>query len=215
MTEKLYFKSREPRVQARILDIQAGDSPIIRLDRTIFHPQGGGQKADRGTIGGVAVLSVRHNEGEVDHVVSSTDGLAVGDSVELVLDEEWRESNSRYHSAGHLIAAIAEECFPGLRADSGHHWPGEARVEFSGNIPEDLEAARALIVSKLSESIERELTFDVDNPENDTRTVRIGSFAAVPCGGTHVKSSGALAGLQVSAMKKKSQKLRVSYDLLS
>ena len=113
---------------------------------TLFHPQGGGQKADRGTIGGRAVTHVAHADGgEVNHYLDSTDGLSVGDAVEIAVDAEWRQLNARWHTAGHLIAAVVEKLFPTLQGVAGHHWPGEGRVEFA---PGDVPAAEEVAASE-------------------------------------------------------------------
>jgi len=187
--------------------------PWVRLNRTIFHPQGGGQKADRGRIGEVPVLHVAHaEEGEVRHFVAHSAPFSTGQQVELHLDPVWRALGARTHSAGHLIAALVEQRFRSLRAVAGHHWPGEARVEFEGSVVSPEEVASALI-----DDIQKVISFDplisvVGDPYVE-RSIQIGDFAPVPCGGTHVRSLAALDGMQVDKVRSKSGRLRVSYSI--
>ena len=61
---------------ATITAIERSDDRVsIKLDLTNFHPQGGGQKADLGTIAGVRVIHVAHDEGDISHYVESAEGL--------------------------------------------------------------------------------------------------------------------------------------------
>ena len=140
--EKLYLETPAVEGRATVTEVVGDERPIVRLDRTLFHPQGGGQLADRGELfppdgPPVKVLDVRHSEGgEVDHFVDRVDGLTQGLEVRAHVDQERRSRNARLHSAGHLVAEVAEAIEPTIRAKAGHHWPGEARVEFDGVVPD-------------------------------------------------------------------------------
>ena len=59
MTQKLYDQDSHCRAfSAQVLTCQPGAPGTwqVTLDRTAFFPEGGGQPADRGTLGGAAVL---------------------------------------------------------------------------------------------------------------------------------------------------------------
>ncbi|VTM72735.1 alanyl-tRNA synthetase [Raoultella planticola] len=60
MTERLYYTSDATEGRARVLSClaEADGRYAIELDQTLFHPQGGGQPADRGWIDGIAVEGV-------------------------------------------------------------------------------------------------------------------------------------------------------------
>ncbi len=60
MTERLYYASdaTEARVKAIRCTEEADGRYAVELDQTLFHPQGGGQPADRGLIAGIAVEGV-------------------------------------------------------------------------------------------------------------------------------------------------------------
>lgn len=214
MTTKLYLANPSLlTATSRIAAIFDGDSPKVWLDQTLFHPQGGGQKADRGLIGGVLVFHVAHNEGEVDHFVTSLESLTVDDEVEIVVDEEWRSLNGRYHLAGHTIAALTEHLFPGLRAVSGHHWPGEARVEFEGIVFPEPERVQDALPLALGKAIDESLSVHIQGDPYSNRSIAIADFPALPCGGTHPENTGVLRKVEISKVKVQKGRMRISYHL--
>ena len=128
--------------EASVLAVSAveGDAGgwVVMLDRTCFHPQGGGQPADTGTItslaGGdaFAVSMVRKDPtGVVRHEgAAAKPAFAVGDKVRCVVDESPRLKNARVHSAGHLIdVAMSANNVP-LRPTKGYHFTPGAYVEY-------------------------------------------------------------------------------------
>ena len=60
MTERVYYTSDATDGRAQIIacTAEADGRYAIELDRTLFHPQGGGQPADRGWIAGQVVETV-------------------------------------------------------------------------------------------------------------------------------------------------------------
>ena len=68
-TVKLY--DRDPFLReftAKVLCCEPGkDGWRVELDRTAFYPEGGGQPADHGFLGGVEVLDVHERGGAVFH----------------------------------------------------------------------------------------------------------------------------------------------------
>ena len=196
---------------ARVLEIIQGETTIVRLDQTIFHAQGGGQKADRGRIGSAIVIHVAHNADNVDHHVESAADLEVGSEITLEVDEGWRRLNAAYHTAGHLLASVVEQMYPGLRAISGHQWPGEGRVEFMGDVPAEQLSADG-INSRLASDLAANLpVVIVGNPFHD-RTIKIGNYDAIPCGGTHVTQLEEVATTVVRSIKSKGGRIRISFD---
>jgi alanyl-tRNA synthetase len=212
-TLKLYLASDELACTAAITAVSdLGDRQLVRLDRTLFHAQGGGQQADRGTIEGFDVVDVRHaDDGEVDHIVASA-AFSVGPLVHLSVDRNRREENRRWHSAGHLIADCVMALDPRLTAIRGHHWPAEGRVEFAGDAV-GLGALSERLTQSLQEMILQDIPFRIVGDPYRSRALQIGSNAAVPCGGTHVRSSRALAGLTIRKVQQKEGYLRISYGM--
>lgn len=130
-----------------------GDSDkdhVIVTEQTIFHPQGGGQPSDVGTItgpGGITftVTAVRMDavrDGQVLHLGRfdeiSSSIFVVGETVQQAVDAHKRLLYSRFHTAGHVLGAAVRhlvekevESFDELKAS---HFPDSAACEFQGLI---------------------------------------------------------------------------------
>lgn len=210
MTKKLYLEQANlfshKSVVTEVID---GEHKIVRLKETIFHPQGGGQKADRGSVGGNQVVHVAHNLDIVDHYVTDLNGLDIGSEVVLVVDQDYRKLNSIYHSAAHLLIGIIEEIYPSLKAISAHQWPNEANVVFDAkdNISFDVELANKAVLNALNRNFSVAILGD---PYRE-RSLGIGYYPSIPCGGTHVKALSEISKLEITRAKIKKQKLKVSY----
>ncbi len=152
------------------------------------------------------------SDGEVDHFIEFGATFSPGQVVSLRVESPWRALGARYHSGGHLIAALAEKRFGVLHAVAGHHWPGEARVEFECDdaLPGDVAAA---LSDDLVRAISANLPVCVVGDPYANRSVQIGDFAPVACGGTHVRTLSALYGISIEKARMKSGKLRVSYSV--
>lgn len=120
----------------------------IITEKTIFHPQGGGQPSDVGTMkndSGVSfdVSSVRMdavNNSQVLHFGRFTSDMLFkeGDSVEQAIDVEKRLLYSRLHTAGHVLGAavrhLLENEIEGFDELKASHFPNSASCEFQGLI---------------------------------------------------------------------------------
>jgi alanyl-tRNA synthetase len=213
MTVKEYLRDDALSGMALVTELVHGEKPMLRLSKTWFHAQGGGQKADRGEIGGRNVIHVAHSDGYVDHHMDSIAGLVVGKEYGFRIDQQWRQRNSVHHTAGHLIAGVVEAEFPALKAVAGHQWPGEARVEFdAATVGLVLDHFTLILREKLAACIRANLPVVVLGDPFTSRSIQIGSCPAIPCGGTHVKSLGEIREINVTGVRRKSGKLRVSYE---
>jgi alanyl-tRNA synthetase len=193
-----------------VVDIIRADKLVLRLAETWFHVQGGGQQSDQGKIGSVDVIDVKPCAGGVvDHVVSSLDGIEVGQTYAFTIDEARRLLNTRLHSAGHLLAGVVESEFEGVKAAGGHHWPGEGRVDFELDPASAFDGSAAAIAEAVQRTIEGHLPITVEGDPFVNRICRIGSFRAIPCGGTHLPSTDAIGTFSVRSVKKKDGKLRI------
>ena len=106
MTEKLFYQDPFQReFSASILDCQKEkDHWLVTLDKTAFYPEGGGQPADHGTLGGVKVVDVREKNGEVLHFCS--ENVEIGAVVHGKIDWERRFDLMQQHSGEHIISGI-------------------------------------------------------------------------------------------------------------
>ncbi len=208
MTKRDYYTRDDTYGEAHILRCIATHDGYFdsELDATLFHPQGGGQPADKGWIGNVPVLSV-FNDGEtVWHRTSEP--VATG-PVAIRVDSELRALNARWHSAGHLIGYAGE--LHGWQPVKAHHWPGEGRITFTGNsvgAAPDASLIEAQISAWIAGSLPRKIEF-IDGK----REVRFGELPAYGCGGTHSQTTGEIGHVTLTSVKMKKGQLVVSYTL--
>ena len=128
---------------------------VVVTEQTIFHPQGGGQPSDIGTMTGpsgtsFAVDAVRMDavrDGQVLHfgrftsTTASPSEISIfkeGETVEQAIDIEKRLLYSRLHTAGHVLGAavrnLLEKEVDGFDELKASHFPDSAACEFQGLI---------------------------------------------------------------------------------
>lgn len=145
------FSALEEANQGLFKQAVSEDHVAVVTDKTIFHPQGGGQPSDVGTMTGPGgaifdVQAVRTDvvrDGQVLHLGRFTDAgssptFKVGDTAEQAVDADKRLLYSRLHTAGHVLGAAVRRCcqsevegFDELKAS---HFPDSAACEFAGLI---------------------------------------------------------------------------------
>ncbi|CAM3299256.1 hypothetical protein BZK31_14035 [Pseudomonas floridensis] len=184
----------------------------IALEDNIFHPQGGGQPSDCGWINDRAISGSRYQDGQVVLHVDTDHVFTVGEKVECSVDAELRKRHAALHSGGHILNWVLGEM--GWVAKSGHHFPGESRVEFlagRGALPadEELKQKAELRINELISSSKPVKTWDAEG----MRYCQIEGFEAMQCAGTHIDATDRLVGFQIKALKLKKGVLRVSYEV--
>jgi len=209
---------------------------VVILDRTIFYPQGGGQRFDIGKITGDStsfnVEEVRFVEGQVLHIGNYENGVfKTEDAIKLQIDKDRRILHSKLQSAGHLIdMAMRHVGYENLIPAKGAHYPEWSEVEYEGVIaPEETESAMAKLqedIDKMTEqgyevkiemstkeqAQEKCYTLPPQLPDNKPiRIVAVWDDLYMPCGGTHVKNVSELKGLKITRVKSKKGMTKISY----
>ena len=209
MTEALYLASDDLECTARVLSCRKTQEGLwaVVCDRTVFHPQGGGQPSDIGWINEVVVRKVIHTPEAIVHLCEA----ALGGEVSMAVDAKTRRLNSRLHSAGHIIGFVGDE--HGWHATKGNHFPGESRVVFEPQNPEAIQLTEAEVLQSevnalISKKLERRIT-EIDG----LRYVTWGDLRAYPCGGTHVANTEEIGKVCISKIKMKKGQITVSYSL--
>jgi alanyl-tRNA synthetase len=90
------------------------DGRSVVLEETYFYAESGGQPADRGRLGGLAVADVQHRDGTVVHELIGDPDFAPGDAVEAVVDHDWRTYTKRAHTASHVLYGAGRRLFEDL-----------------------------------------------------------------------------------------------------
>ena len=212
-TQKLYHSTpNELQTEATCLKcIQVGDVYHVVLDKTIFHPKGGGQKADAGTINDVIQVSevlANRDSREILHLVTSP--ITEGTKVSLRVDPTVRRLNSQWHSAGHLLALIVANLYQvDLSQMKAHQYPDEGYVEFPSDLSKgDIDTEK--LVQGCLKAINDSLTITYSQTEHG-RFVEIDSLGSIPCGGTHVENTSEIGNLGIRKVKKKGGNIKISY----
>ena len=110
-----YFCHEHPDVlvlETRVVDARPG---AVLLERSPFHPGGGGQLADRGIVrwngGEVRVTGIESVEGRSWHLLAEPVELA--GPVESVVDAEFRSMMAQLHTDTHILNALVFRQFQG------------------------------------------------------------------------------------------------------
>ncbi|NVI91637.1 alanine--tRNA ligase-related protein [Actinomadura sp. BRA 177] len=235
-TRLLYLDdSRRTEADATIVRVHddGGETTVV-LDETIFYPQGGGQPTDRGRLttarGGLDVRRVAFVNGEVLHIGPAEGVLDAGQTVRLSVDPEVRRQHALLHTGGHLVMTAVDRLV-GYHPTKGYHFPNGPYVEFGSALPVEERASFAAKVQDVMDGMvaeDSEVTSYFCEPDGlradgvhvpaeipagkPTRVVVTAGYRS-PCGGTHVRRLGELAGLKVRNVKVKSGRTRVSYTV--
>lgn len=192
-----------------------GGAAWVAVTPNIFHPKGGGQPSDEGTVDGAAVTPARDDAGLV--VLTGVPALEVGAAVVCSVDPAKRRLHAALHTAGHVLGALGEA--RGWQHSGHSHFPGQARLDFD---PEGHEGS--LATSELREAVRAELQAAMDATlarggavsasvdDGGHRTVTIEGVNAEPCGGTHVRSLADLANVRILEVKVKRGAIKVRYE---
>ena len=209
MTEALYLNSDDLKATATVVSCEPLEDGLwaVQLDKTIFHPQGGGQPTDIGFINDIAVKKVIHTPDGIIHWLTAP----VEGTVQLTVDETRRSLNTRLHSAGHIIGLIGDR--RGWHATRGNHFPGESRVIFEPTDPStivlpDPSTFENEVNGIIALGLSRQIT-----EVNGLRTVTWGELEPYPCGGTHVMDTRDIGTVHISKIKLKKGLISVSYSV--
>ncbi|KAL7794311.1 Threonyl/alanyl tRNA synthetase [Trichoderma ceciliae] len=165
--------------QNRAIFKDAGDDDYVVVTKeTIFHPQGGGQPSDEGTMTLVShtpvSIDIRAarmdvvNDGLVLHLGRFKDPSAVttlqpGNLVEQAIDAEKRLLYSRLHTAGHVLGSavrhLLEKEIEGFDELKASHFPDSAACEFRGLIEGKWKQA---IQDRVDEYLQRAMPVEID-----------------------------------------------------
>lgn len=211
MPEALYLTRDDLECTARVLSCEQTQEGLwaVVCDRTVFHPQGGGQPSDIGLINDVSVRKVIHTPDAIIHLCEAP----LEGEVSMAVDGKTRRLHSRLHSAGHIIGFVGDEL--GWHATKGNHFPGESRVVFEPENPKAIQLTEAEVLQSevnalISKKLERRIT-EIDG----LRYLTWGDLRAYPCGGTHVANTEEIGKVTISKIKMKKGQISVSYSLES
>ncbi|KKQ38425.1 MAG: Threonyl/alanyl tRNA synthetase SAD [Candidatus Roizmanbacteria bacterium GW2011_GWA2_37_7] len=226
-TKQIYYEdSYQKEIKCNILSVEPkGILLNVVLDQTIFYPEGGGQSSDKGHIGEAKVEYVRLSDGEIIHQVQGE--LKTGENVTALLDWNWRYKYMKIHTAGHALHDVLMTMFEGLYPIRGSHGK-KAFLEYQG----ELDASKKdEIEKKVNEALQADLPVNTKESTYDElekecrflpphlpkdkplRMIKIGSYAPMPDGGVHVKTTKEIGTIWIANISSQEGKVKIRYGV--
>lgn len=179
----------------------------IVLDRTYFYPEGGGQPNDLGFIDDVALIGVDNRAGDVIHKTDAP--LPVGKVVHCHIDSARRLDLSQQHTGQHVLSAVANKLFQA--ATVGFHLTeNNMTVDLDKRLTSQQVDALEVATNQI---IRQNITIKAHYPTVDQldqyqlrkappvseniRLIALGDYDCVPCGGTHLNTTGDVGTLKI------------------
>ncbi|MCS7385170.1 MAG: alanine--tRNA ligase-related protein [archaeon GB-1867-005] len=233
--EDSYLKCCESRVLKVIRD--RGSRAYVVLDRSVFHPRGGGQPSDVGVIRcGSLVFMVRkvlNVNGVLAHYGKFVDGqFAENCLVQCEVDWGFRFKVMKLHTTGHILdyalRVVYGEVVDTLAA---FHGPPKAYTIYAARVPSNNEVK---LIEKIANEIVSEnrpvkiifvnrdellrITFNAPNlgrlPKSDLyRVVVIEGVNGIPCTGTHIRMTGEIERIKIVDVEEVEGGFKLYYDV--
>jgi alanyl-tRNA synthetase len=183
--------------------------PWVLLEDTVFYPEGGGQPADRGTVGGVPVVDVQKTPEGIKHYLA---GTPPSGRVLLQLDWPRRFDHMQQHTGQHILSAVAEDRF-GWKTTAFHLGTERCDVELAvahlsshqlstleEAVAEQIRAAKAVKVhwvpAEAFPQMKGVRTRGLpEGHQGPVRLVEIQGLDLNTCGGTHVANTAQVEAL--------------------
>lgn len=133
-TVKLYYADAFQReFDGKVLACRPqGKKWQVELDQTAFYPEGGGQPADHGVLGGARVTDVQEQEGVILHTCDKP--LPEGETVHGIIDWARRFDHMQQHSGEHIVSGMLCEAY---HCDNvGFHMGADVvTIDYNAEIP--------------------------------------------------------------------------------
>jgi misacylated tRNA(Ala) deacylase len=230
-------------IEARVLAVdEAGEGPLVVLDRTVFYPGGGGQPPDRGLLLRASdgrswtVRAARKSGGDIVHELERGESgpPTVGDVVSVDLDWARRHALMRTHTALHALCGVVWRDY-GALVTGGNMEPGAGRMDFefermSGDLVDEIEvtvnaelvAARDVRVNVLPRDEAFAIPDLIRTKVNllppgieEIRTIEIVGLDLQADGGTHVANTREVGRIRVTGYESKgriNKRIRIALE---
>ena len=214
----------EMAVDTRVIAMEElGDgTALLKLERSPFYPEGGGQVSDVGEIadeGGRASVidAFRVGADQVLRVRLEEGHLPVGAEVRAAVDAPRRRQTQANHTATHVLNwALRETLGQGVRQAGSYVGPDKLRFDFThrGRIdPETLARIERMVNARVDEDrpvrweiVDRQAAADAgaiglfeEKYGERVRVVSAGDYSQELCGGTHVARTGEIGPFAIVA----------------
>jgi alanyl-tRNA synthetase len=210
---------------AGVPELKAGETGEVVLDATSFYADSGGQVGDIGwlysddhnTVVADVLGATKPVQGVFAHKVKARETLAVGDTVDTVVNADNRRATERNHTGTHLLhAALREVLGKHVKQAGSLNDATRLRFDFShftGVAEEEMQQVEDIVNNQVLANTKVETLVDVpiDVAVNElgamalfgekygerVRVVKIGNFSTELCGGTHTGATGEIGLLKL------------------
>lgn len=188
---------------------------LVKLDRTVIFPAGGGQPSDEGAIGEAKVFEALEDGGDVIHVTDRP--LAVGSRQTVVFSVPRRLDHSEQHTGEHILSGTAHRLFNAKNV--GFHM-AEDYCTLDLDVYLDADAL-ALLESEANAAVRKNAPVEceiMDRAKFDSITIRKksdvkadeirvvfiggGEIDSCTCCGTHCASTGEVGYIRIADSQK-------------
>jgi misacylated tRNA(Ala) deacylase len=226
----IYLCHEQPDLLVHDAEVVASRPGAVALSRSAFHPGGGGQVSDRGTLewsGGVVdVVGIAIEQDRWWHVFETDSVFEVPSGrVQLTVDAAQRHSVASLHTMSHVLNAFVFEEFAGALVTGAQiNADGTGRMDFDlPNVDNDrLRALEAPVNDVVRRALDvRAVYVDASEAERVSGLVRSMSVAPPPtpdgmlrlididgldrqaCGGTHLGNTAESPPLRITKIENK------------
>ena len=222
MTEKLFYQdSHLTEFEAKVLSCEPVNPDILpghsgeyaaELDRTAFFPEGGGQYADTGVLGGVRVTDVQEKDGRILHLLEGP--LEPGTCVSGRTDWEERFMKMQQHSGEHIVSGLVHSAF-GYNNVGFHLGSEDCTMDFDGELSKEQlvhieqEANRAvwknLKIQALYPSAEELARMEYRSKieiEGQVRIIVVPGYDVCACCAPHVSYTGEIGLIKLTHVQR-------------
>ncbi|PET65953.1 alanyl-tRNA editing protein [Bacillus sp. AFS001701] len=173
------------------------DGRNVTLNETIIYAFSGGQQSDSGRIGNYDVIEAKKDGFDIIYTLPESHDLQKGQEVVIEIDWEKRFRIMKLHFAAEIILELMYQNYNNPKKIGANITSDKARIDFywDGNISETFP----LLEIKAKELIDADLEInsEFDDTKNQRRYWEIKGFGKVSCGGTHIKRTGEINGIQL------------------
>ena len=229
----IYLCHERPDLDTHIASVVDARPGAVVLSRSAFHPGGGGQVSDIGTLGTsggpVAVTRIKVDGDTTWHMLGDESAIVDGD-VEVRIDMDHRRRVASLHTMSHVLNAFVFEEFEGsLVTGAQINGDGTGRMNFDlSQIDNDrLRALEAPVNNTIKHGhTVKSVYVDVDDAATTRGLVRSLSVAPPPtsdgrlrlidiagldrqaCGGTHLSNTAESPPFRIGKIENKGKRNR-------
>jgi len=195
MMKKIFWEDPYATTHATVVETVQGQEVTVRS--TIFFAFAGGQESDVGTIHGNQVLQARKEGLEIIYTLPEDHGLQPGQPVNVVIDWQRRHRLMRLHFAAELVLELVSRALPMAGKIGAHISQDKARIDFAW--PQSITPVLSGVEAEANRIISSNLPIRCafEDEANERRYWEIEGFSRVPCGGTHVRSTGEIGSIRL------------------